>query len=379
MWRRGAIAAYPELRAGEDTPPVEALAARGTVAMIEAPELYTYICHGKYTWSSQHWLSLWSAATHRSTDAACRLKLQLMQSLLPCDEYLRTLGLPGLNQKFPKTDGPSSAAEVSLSPQLPVVDSSADLPRILVATPVKDAEPYLERFMDALCATRYPAEKLSLAFLESDSRDGTVARVEQLLIRHASRFARTRLLRNDFGFHLNVERWNVSVQRRRREILARSRNLLVEKALEDEDWVLWIDADVVSWPPDIIHRLLGTGHSIVTPHCVREPGGPSYDLNTFVFRDPNARDGPEHLVDGIYQPPRGSTRYYLESCRDHDEVEVDGVGGTMLLVNADLHRDGLRFPARPYHGFLETEGLAVMARDFGVACWGLPKVEIVHQ
>lgn len=380
MWRRGAIAAYPEIRAGEDTPPVKALAVRGTVAVIEAPELYTYICHGKNTFASDHWLSLWAAASRKSTDAACRLKLQLMQEVLPCDEYLRTLGLPGLSESDGGTVSPPSpaATEVSLSPKPSVVVTSADLPRILVATPVKDAEPHLESFMDALCATGYPTEKLSLAFLESDSRDATAASVEQLLSRHASRFARTQLLRRNFGFHLNVERWEVPVQRQRREILARSRNLLVEQALSDEDWVLWIDADVVSWPRDIIHRLLGTGHSIVTPHCVREPGGSSYDLNTFVFRDPQARDGDEHLVDGIYQPPRGETRRYLDSYRDRDEVEVDAVGGTMLLVNAGLHRGGLRFPALPYHGFLETEGLGLMARDFGVTCWGLPKIEIIH-
>jgi Anp1 len=232
--------------------------------------------------------------------------------------------------------------------------------------------------MDNLCATGYPAGKLSLAFLESDSRDATASCVEQLLARHASRFARTRLLRRDFGFHPGGLRWEPQIQRRRRAILAQCRNLVLEDALDGEDWVLWIDVDVVSWPPDIIHRLIGAGRPIVTPHCVQAPGGPSFDLNTFVFRDPLTRDGAEHLADGIYQPPRGATRRYLDSFRDRDEVEVDGVGGTMLMVDGGLHRDGLRFPARPYRGFLETEGLAMMARDFGVACWGLPKLEIIH-
>ncbi|HSJ00851.1 MAG TPA: hypothetical protein VK956_00305, partial [Verrucomicrobium sp.] len=103
-----------------------------------------------------------------------------------------------------------------------------------------------------------------------------------------------------------------------------------------------------------------------------------FDLNTFVFRDKVRRDGPNHMHDGMHQPPKGLTRNYLESYRDCDEVQVDGVGGTMLLVQADLHRDGLRFPAMPYRGFMETEGLAQMAREFGVTCWGLPKLEIVH-
>ena len=36
-----------------------------------------------------------------------------------------------------------------------------------------------------------------------------------------------------------------------------------------------------------------------------------------------------------------------------------------LLVRADLHREGLLFPVAPHRGYLETEGLAVLARDMG--------------
>ena len=67
----------------------------------------------------------------------------------------------------------------------------------------------------------------------------------------------------------------------------------------------------------------------------------------------------------------------------------------MLLVRADLHRDGLVFPpffygnrspwVRDPHplrgdnvGEIETEGLAIMAKDMGTECWGLPDLEIVH-
>jgi len=29
-------------------------------------------------------------------------------------------------------------------------------------------------------------------------------------------------------------------------------------------------------------------------------------------------------------------------------------------------------------GEIETEGLAIMARDMGVQCWGVPDLEIIH-
>jgi hypothetical protein len=302
-----------------------------------------------------------------------------MQSLLPCDEYLKALNLAGFAQadhSVPAASAPASVA-ADLRP-FRATAPNATVPRVLVATPVKDAVPFLENFFANLLATDYPAEKLSVAFLESDSCDATAAHAEQLLSRHRERFARTIFLRRDFGFHLGGARWEPSIQHARRSVLARSRNQLLESALGDEDWVLWIDVDVVSWPPDILHRLINNDGAIVTPHCVRTPRGPSFDLNSFVFKNQPGQKVDEDWLDGSYRPSLDGTRLYLDSFREQDEVRLDSVGGTMLLVPGELHRDGLRFPARPYHGHLETEGLAMMAKDFGVACRGLPKVEIIH-
>jgi hypothetical protein len=50
----------------------------------------------------------------------------------------------------------------------------------------------------------------------------------------------------------------------------------------------------------------------------------------------------------------------------------------MLLVDAALHRGGLRFPELPYDNLIETEGLGALARDLGIEAIGLPKVEIMH-
>ena len=69
----------------------------------------------------------------------------------------------------------------------------------------------------------------------------------------------------------------------------------------------------------------------------------------------------------------------FQSNHEGELVELHSVGGTMLLVRADVHRDGLVFPAYPYglknervrddnlwQGEIETEGLAIMAHDMGV-------------
>jgi hypothetical protein len=68
----------------------------------------------------------------------------------------------------------------------------------------------------------------------------------------------------------------------------------------------------------------------------------------------------------------------MDSMRYSEQVELDGVGGTALLVDVSLHRAGLRFPERPYRNHIETEGFGLLARDLGVKPIGLPRVEILH-
>ncbi len=208
--------------------------------------------------------------------------------------------------------------------------------------------------------------------LESDSEDGTFERLSELRPRLAAMFARVTLVKRDFGFTMPAPRWAPAYQLTRRSILAKSRNTLLMRALDDEDWVLWLDVDVISYPADIIERLLACDLDIVHPHCVLEPGGTTFDRNGWAEKG-----------KVLLENRRGSQR----------PIRLDAVGGTMLLVRADRHRDGLVFPPFRYglhsaairdehpvwgKGEVETEGLGIMARDMGFQCWGLPDLEIIH-
>jgi len=241
--------------------------------------------------------------------------------------------------------------------------------KILVLTPLKDASHYLEGYFKGLASLTYPPKLLSLGFLESDSSDDTFSRIAALAGQFADCFRRIGVWKKDFGFRLlpGIHRGAAEQQLFRRTILAKSRNHLLFHALDDEDWVLWLDADIIGYPHDILERLLVTGRSIVQPHCVLEPGGSTFDRNGW----------------------RDHGRLHLDDLRDEGElVRLDAVGGTMLLVRADIHRDGLIFPSFPYgppnrlarqeRGELETEGLGIMARDMGHQCWGMPRLEILH-
>lgn len=174
-------------------------------------------------------------------------------------------------------------------------------------------------------------------------------------------------------------RWTPAIQRRRRSHIAKIRNELVKQTLKDEGWVLWVDADIIEFPDDILATLLSTGARIVHPNAVRVRGAPSMDRNAWMIERQISRGAMAMWIrDGLYQPPAGFERLYLSDLRYRDIVPLYGVGGTMLLVDANLHRAGLLFPENPYKFLIETEGFGAAAHDIGVVPVGLPNVEIVH-
>ncbi len=248
--------------------------------------------------------------------------------------------------------------------------------KVLILTPIKDAAPFLDRYFENLAALDGRGLTLSLGLLESDSADATFEHAQRGMAALTDRFVLTGLWQKSFGYRLppGVPRWSHEHQLERRGVLARSRNHLLFHALDDEDWVLWLDVDVIQYPPDLIQRLLSTGKSIVHPHCVLGYGGRTFDQNAWAGQPPRTMDAMR---------------------REGPIVPLDSVGGSCLLVAADLHRDGLIFPPFLYGranslartpgpwaplppGEIETEGFGLMARDMGEQCWGLPTFEILH-
>ncbi|NUS88872.1 MAG: glycosyltransferase [Streptomyces sp.] len=408
-----ALPRYPEQRRGEDSPVAEAVVRGGRTVSLDAPELYTYVFHGANTFDEPHFTSLFDAATQLwPAGGAYADQVYAMAARLPLDpaDVLEAETAPENTapEDTAAQDTPAATADNTAAPSARVpharrtapvdvrantedAEDAADTadtedvadteehPPLLVLTPVKDAAAFLPRHLDNLRALDYPRQALSLGLLEGDSGDGTWQALQDALPALEADFRRVTLVRRHFGLGLTGPRWARGVQRQRRSALAMARNHLLSCALADERWVLWLDVDVTQCPADLVQRLLAARQEIVVPHCVTEPGGPSFDLNTFVLHPgADALDWDRWLRDGILQPPRGFGRSYLDELRGHEMVRVDGVGGTALLVHADLHRDGLVFPAVPHRRLIETEGLAALAQDMGVGCWALPGVEVVH-
>jgi len=262
---------------------------------------------------------------------------------------------------------------------------AASLPaggNIAILVPVRDAGPHLAGFLKAIDQLAISKDRVKLVFCEGDSWDDTYEQLVQLTEPLKPFYREILLLRKNTGTRFDLsKRWLPSVQRARRAGLARVRNHLIDCGLNaDDDWALWIDVDVWRFPADIITQLMNAKARIVVPNCVLKPGGPSFDTNSYASKLIRRDYRYFRLIkDGLFQPPADYPhRIKLSDMRHSDRVLLDSVGGTMLLVDAALHRGGLRFPELPYDDLIETEAFGRLAKDCGVTPVGLPRVEILH-
>ncbi|KAJ5793281.1 Anp1 [Penicillium pulvis] len=282
--------------------------------------------------------------------------------------------------------------------------SAANGERILILTPLAR---FFPEYWNNLEKLTYPHELISLGFIAPKTKDGNaaVAALEKAISRTQSgpiddRFASISILRQDFDPPIQSQdekvRHQMAAQKERRESMSRARNSLVFTTLgPSTSWVLWLDADIIETPPTLIQDLTRHDQPVIVPNCFqryydskeRKWDVRPYDYNSWVDSEEAqalaANMGPDEiLLEGYVELPTYRTLMaYLpdfSALDPHRMVGLDGVGGTALMVKADVHRDGAMFPAFPFYHLVETEGFAKMARRLGYAVFGLPDYFVYH-
>lgn len=275
---------------------------------------------------------------------------------------------------------------------------------ILILTPMAR---FYQEYWDNLMKLKYPHELITLGFILPKNKEGNAATMAlQAQITKTQkgpakdRFRRVIIERQDFDPPLvsqdEHERHKLSNQKERRAAMSKARNSLLFTTLgPDTSWVLWLDADIVETPPTLIQDLAAHNKPIIVPNCfqryidseTKKPAERAYDFNSWqdsatAQELAKGMASDDLLLEGYEELPTYRTLMaYMELDNKEDvtlEVPLDGVGGTALLVKADVHRDGAMFPPFPFYHLIETEGFAKMAKRLGWSATGLPNYKVYH-
>lgn len=266
--------------------------------------------------------------------------------------------------------------------------------KIIILTPLAK---FYDEYWANLLKLNYPRELIELGFIVPRGREANLALSKLQDAVHKvqtgkkkDQFAKVTILRQDFDSQVSqneADRHALSAQKARRAVMSRARNSLLFSVLRpDISWVLWLDADIIETPSTLIQDLASHNKAVIVPNCFQryKDNGVNkirpYDYNS--WHDSEAAlnlgasmDKDDIIVEGYSE--MATWRYlmtaeYNENGDLHRETEIDGVGGTALLVKAEVHRDGAMFPPFAFYHLIETEGFAKMARRLGYQPYGLP-------
>jgi mannan polymerase complexes MNN9 subunit len=274
---------------------------------------------------------------------------------------------------------------------------------VLILTPLAR---FYQGYWDNLMKLTYPHDLITLAFIIPKNKEGNAATAElqeQITKTQRSgpenkRFASIIIERQDFEPPLSSqseqERHKMENQKVRRAAMSRARNSLLFTTLGPHtSWVLWLDSDIIESPPSLIEDLASHNKAIIVPNCfqryrdekTKEPKERAYDFNSWQDSDTAkelaAKMGPDDiLLEGYSEMGTYRTlmAYMTDGGDPKMEVTLDGVGGTALLVKAEVHRDGAMFPPFSFYHLIETEGFSKMAKRLGWDAFGLPNYRVLN-
>ena len=322
---------------------------------------------------------------------------------------------------------------VDETPKITIINSNTnhhhhdhDHKRVLILTPLKDASKHLQRYFDQLITLTYPKHLVSLGFLVGDDSsissstssshdddDNTFTTLQSILQQNQKNYHQyhdIKIIQKSFqsssttttttSIH-QINRHGYTIQQSRRSNIAKVRNYLLSSTLSNNnnndniDYVFWLDSDVHTIPTNIIEIMISVHKPIVVANCMFDEQKDkntytprSFDLNSWVDTTKSielmkSKPNNQLMLEGYSQEK--TYRTSLNNLRGQSKkddvtyvVELNGVGGTALMVDADVHRQGIIFPSFVIDNAIETEGLCRVAERNGLKCYGLPNLEVWH-
>lgn len=272
------------------------------------------------------------------------------------------------------------------SPQDHSAARQGELPMVMLTTLVKDLESWggnrtFASYMDLVASFDYPHDLLSISILVGSGSYYKEVEAEAPALVRKYGFRHITILHRGTNTGTSREnRHDHALQGQRRRTLAMLRNFLLYTALQQEEGVLWLDADVATIPHHLLRKVVKSGKPIVAVRCMA-PGGSEFDLNTWIGeRKKPAVDANETQLSEFVPGPKNVSFLHEFASKDVEWIEVDSVGATFLYVQSSVHREGVIFPAyhavgttwdRDGYDAIESEGICYLAKYLGYSCWGL--------
>ncbi|EON64045.1 hypothetical protein W97_03275 [Coniosporium apollinis CBS 100218] len=326
---------------------------------------------------------------------------KILGSTGPAVNALSPPSLPFRKAKNDGQQGPPPVVHYHMTNLTTSSDPVANRESVLILTPLAR---FYQEYWDNLLKLSYPHELISLGFIIPKGREGnaaTAALQKQIAKTQAGankkRFSAITILRQDTEMPLQSqdesERHKMSNQKARRAAMSKARNSLLFTTLgPTTSWVLWLDSDVVETPSSLVQDLAAHDKPIIVPNCFQRYYNNDkkamdvrpYDFNSWIDSDTAKAlaakmDKDDILLEGYAEMPTYRTlmAYLSDGTGDvNKEIELNGVGGTALLVKAEVHRDGAMFPPFAFYHLIETEGFAKMAARLEWKSWGLPNYHV---
>lgn len=299
---------------------------------------------------------------------------------------------------------------------------SKDAPTLLIISAIGNSMPYGKdrtfadfiHTINSLSAHQDSNLRLNLGFLSNDPDEFTrikafINEEQEVLSKYYEKITivLAPFLDENVGFDRH-ERQLPQFQRLRRRLIAKSRNFLLLNVLQDEQYTLFVDTDIVSFehPERIISTFINSHKDIIVPRITK---GENHDYDKNSWRGERTKPTQEELdlmdqnkwnewdyvpydTDNIWHFATYMNDVDDEQSKHKDDyqyiVPLDSVGGAVLFAKSIVYKQGAIFPtsnivgtswdrSEGYDG-IETEGLCYLARPLGYSCWGMPNVVAHH-
>nr|AAL32468.1 Mnn9p [Yarrowia lipolytica] len=272
--------------------------------------------------------------------------------------------------------------------------------KVLILTPLAR---FYDEYWENLVALSYPHDLISLGFIVPRSKRPTGAekldRAVAKTQKGKDKFSKVTILRQEaedalaFTFGKGPTRDVCAEGPAKCHVSGSKLTVPVHQWPRHMQGILWLNSNVVETPHTLIQDMTKHDKDVLVANCYQrytnDQGKPDvrpYDYNSWVESQQGIKMAESMSPDDIILEGYGEmatyrllmAKIYNADGDIHEEIALDGVGGTALLVKSEVHRDGAMFPPFPFYHLIETEGFAKMAKRLGYKPYGLPNYLVYH-